>query len=82
MEIYDIIGGILLLLSGIFVTLLVMVQQHDQNGMSALTGANTSAERSRTRTKDMVLARWTKVFGIVLVVLAFVVNILNVFFSK
>lgn len=75
---FEIIGGILLLLSGLLIILVVMLQESKQaNGMNAITGSSAEnyVGRNGAKTKDAFLAKLTKILAIAVFVLAIVLNL-------
>ena len=73
-----IIISILLLLDCIALTLIVLLQQGKGSGLStAITGADESYfGKNRSRTMEGQLEKWTKIFGAIFLVLAFVLYII------
>ena len=80
MNAFEIVGGILLILSGILIIALVMSQQGRQMGMNAINGSSSESYfgKNRGRTLDAILERWTKVAAIVFFILTVVVNVVAV----
>lgn len=77
---FEIIGGVLLLLSGVFIIAVVMLQESKQanGGMNAITGAATDNYfgKNAGKTKDAMLAKVTKVLAVAIFVLTIVMNLL------
>lgn len=77
----EIVGGILLLLAGVFIIFFVMMQESKQpDGMGAITGNSSSdnyiSRNTGVRTKEAFLARVTKILAGCIFVLAFILNLL------
>lgn len=71
----EIVGGILIIISAIALTIVTALQE-GKGGMSAFTGNNESSfAKSRVKTLDAMLSRATKVIGIAFVALTLAVNI-------
>ena len=80
----EIISGILLILASVVIIMAVSMQEpKGGDGLDAMTG-NSSAEsylgRNSGRTFDAMLKKFTKIAGIVFVVLVVLVNVIAVFF--
>lgn len=81
MSAIEIVAGILLILASVIIVLLVLFQESKEQGLtSAIGGGSNSSfyENNMGRTKDARLSKMTKIFGIVLVVVTLVVNVLAV----
>lgn len=80
MGIFDIIGGILLIITSIFIVILVSMQE-SKKGMSALGGAPVeNVGRNYGRTRDAMLVRGTKILAGVFFGLTILVALLDKFF--
>lgn len=83
MSVWEWISGILLLVTGIFLIVVVMLQESKQNGLSgSISGGNTESYMDRTgggRTKEQMLKRLTKIAAIVFFVLVLAVNLAVLF---
>ncbi len=76
----DIIGGILLILTSVFLVIIISMQESKSDGMSAMTGATDSyLGKNGGRTLDAMLKRVTKIATIIFMVLAVAVNLVAVF---
>ncbi len=76
---FEVIGGVLLLISGILIILVVMLQESKQaNGMNAVTGGSSEnyIGRNGGKTKDAFLAKLTRILAIVVFILAIAMNLL------
>lgn len=85
MTIWEIIGGVLLLISGFLLTVTVLSQEGKENGLSgAIQGGSEESflNISGGRTKDAKLKRWTKIFAVVFFILTIFANIAAVFLSN
>lgn len=79
---WEIIGGVLLLITSILIIVLVTCQDNSQSGLSnAIGGASNSSYLGKNggRTLDALLSKITNVAAIVFFVLALVVNVIAVF---
>lgn len=83
MNILELIGGILLLITVVLATVLCMMQDQnqDQNMTSAITGASNDSfyGKNAGRTKEAILSRFTWVLLIIFFVATLLVNILPVY---
>ncbi len=82
MTIWEIIGGIMLLISGIFLIVVVLLQEGKQNGLSgAIQGGSTESYLSNNegRTRDAQLKKLTKIMAGVFFILTIAVNIAAIF---
>lgn len=66
----EIIFGAILLVASLVIIVLTVSQRSKGQGMSALMGANNPMAGSNVRQEDVMLAKVTKVAGVVLVVVA------------
>lgn len=78
---FEIIGGVLLILAGVFIIIFVMMQESKQpDGMGAITGNSSSenyiSRNTGVRTKEAMLARLTKILAGGIFVITFVLNLL------
>lgn len=81
MGVIDIVGGVLLIITSIFIIAVVSMQESKSDGLSAMTGATDSyLGKNSGRTLDAMLKRITKVAAIVFIVLTIIVNLVAVFF--
>ncbi len=81
MSVLEIISGILMLISSIFIILLVMGQESKQgNGLEALSGdSNSDSYMGKTgggRTREAYLAKLTKYAAIVFFVVSIALNVI------
>ncbi|MDE5853410.1 MAG: preprotein translocase subunit SecG [Oscillospiraceae bacterium] len=85
MSIYEIIGGIALIISGIFLVVVVLLQEGKENGLSgAIQGGSTESYLNNNggRTKDAKLKRATSFFAVVFFILSILANVAAVFLAK
>lgn len=81
MNVFEIISGIILLAACVFLTIVVLLQDSDENGMNALSGASSDSyynRNSKARSKQQMLAKWTKIVGIVFFVIVVLMDLLAV----
>ena len=83
MNIIEIVGGVLLLITVVLATILCMMQDQnrDQNMTSAITGASNDSfyGKNAGRTKEAILSRFTWILLIVFFVATLLVNILPIY---
>lgn len=86
MEIWEIIGGAVLLLIGIITIIICLAQeQKSQDSMtSALTGASTDSfyTKNEGRSREAILAKITRVLGILIFIATLALNIVPIFVKK
>lgn len=86
MSTLEIIGGAVILAVCIAIVIICIMQdQKSQDGMTAaLTGASSESfyGKNEGRTKEAILNKVTRTFGIVLFVVTLAVNIVPMFISK
>lgn len=81
MTIWEILGGVLLLITSVLIILLVTLQDTNEKGMSgAIGGANSSSYLGKNggRTRDAILAKITNVLAVVFFVITLAVNVIAV----
>ena len=78
MSAIEIILTVLQLLSGLAVTLIVLMQSGKSSGLSGVIagGAETFMSKGKAKTWDAKLAKATKWFGLAFVILTLVLNII------
>lgn len=65
MNVWEIIGGALMILMSLAIVILVSLQESPKgSGISAITGGDSYYNRNQGRTFDAMLSRWTKVLAI------------------
>ena len=80
MNVFEILGGVLLMLVSLVIIFLVLAQQPSGNGLSgAIGGGEMMTSEARTRTTDAVLAKYTKIAAVVFFVVTVGVSLLSVF---
>lgn len=85
MSIWEIIGGIMLIISGVFLIIVVLLQEGNQNGLSgAIQGGSPESYLSNHegRTRDAQLKKMTKLMAIIFFLLTIAANLAAVFLSK
>ena len=79
MKIFEIVGGVILLLSCVLIILfgLMQDQKQDQNMTSAITGGSNDSAFSKNEgnTKEAILKKWTKWLMIIFFVVTLVITI-------
>lgn len=82
MGIWEIIGGVLLLLVGVFIVIVVMLQESKQPGLSnTLSGGMDFESGGRGKTSEAILVKLTKISAIAFFVITMAVNFVSVFFK-
>lgn len=81
MGVLEILGGILLVLSSIVLILLVLMQDSKQQNTGVLTGSSSDSyyNKNQTKTKDMILAKITRVVAVIFFAVIVGVNIFTIF---
>ena len=79
MNVFEIITGVFLLLACILIVITTMLQKPKQGGLgSSFASTESYFGKNSGRTMDAVLARLTKIGGVIFVVLTVVTGILAV----
>ena len=79
MSVPEIVCGVILLFSAVAIIFLTLSQQPKGRGLSgAIMGEGGMMEAGRTRAKDVKLAKYTKIVGIVFFVVMIAVSVLSV----
>ena len=78
MSAIEIVLTVLQLLSGLAVTLIVLLQSGKSSGLSGVTagGAETFMSKGKAKTLDAKLAKMTKWFGLAFVLLTLVLTVI------
>ena len=83
MKIFEIVGGVILLLSCVLIILfgLMQDQKQDQNMTSAITGGSydSAFNKNEGNTKEAILKKWTKWLMIIFFVVTLVITIVPVY---
>ncbi|MBC8545845.1 preprotein translocase subunit SecG [Clostridiaceae bacterium NSJ-31] len=81
MSVFEIVGGIILAIACILIVAIVMMQETKSNGMSAVSGAESSMgyNRGRAQTKEAMLNKATKILAIIFFVISLAVCIVSVY---
>lgn len=82
MNAFQIIGGILLLISSILIIITVAMQESKQRGLSGTIAGSSSDSyfgRNRAHTREATLAKVTKICAIVFIVVTIIVNFIAVY---
>ena len=86
MEVWEIVGGAVLLLIAVITIIICLAQeQKSQDSMTAaLTGASTDSfyTKNEGRSREAILAKITRVFGIILFIVTLALNIVPLFVNK
>ena len=73
MSAWEIIGGVLMLIAGIFIVIVVMLQESKQPGLSgSISGGMEYETRGRGKTSEAILVKLTKISAIAFFVIALV----------
>ncbi len=82
MTVWEIIGGCLMLAVGIFIIIVVMLQESKQPGLSSsISGGMEYDMRGRGKTSEAILIKLTKISAVAFFVLTLAVNFVSVFFK-
>ena len=74
-----VIGGVIILVSLIFIGVIILQQGRRAGINGAISGgADTFLSKNKARTVDASLARWTKYIAILFFVLAIVANVIAI----
>ena len=83
MKIFEIVGGVILLLSCALIILfgLMQDQKQDQNMTSAITGGtyDSAFSKNEGNTKEAMLKKWTKWLMIIFFIVTLVITIVPVY---
>lgn len=75
MSALEIVLGIALLLFSVAITIVVVFQEGQSEGLGVITGgADSFLSKNKARSVDAFLSRWTKVFAIVFFLLVIGLN--------
>ena len=78
MEIYEIIVGVVLIIACLLIIVFTLAQEQKGQGLSAaIMGDNSFMAAGRERGLDAKLAKRTRVLGVVFMVAALVVSVVN-----
>ena len=78
MEIYEIIVGVVLVIACLLIIVFTLAQEQKGQGLSAaIMGDNSFMAAGRERGLDAKLAKLTRVLGVVFMVAALVVSVVN-----
>lgn len=78
MEIYEIIVGVVLIITCLLIIVFTLAQEQKGQGLSAaIMGDNSFMAAGRERGLDAKLAKLTRVLGVVFMVAALVVSVVN-----
>lgn len=78
MEIYEIIVGVVLIIACLLIIVFTLAQEQKGQGLSAaILGDNSFMAAGRERGLDAKLAKLTRVLGVVFMVAALVVSVVN-----
>ena len=79
MNVFEIIGGIVLLVISVLLTIVIILQEaHTANGANALSGMTEESfygKNSKSRTQQGMLTRWTKIAAVAFFVITIVVSL-------
>ena len=86
MSVIEIVSGVLLLISSVFIILVTLLQETKQQGMTSAIGGAASSDsfygKNTGRTREAKLAKITKVMAIIFFVVTLAVNLMPVFLKK
>lgn len=83
MSIWEIIIGIVLIISSLLIIVVVLGQEGRQANLGAIQGAADSfLDKGKARTIDARLAKWTKIISVAFFILVFLGMIITKFLNK
>ena len=85
MSVWEIVSGVLLLISSIFIVLVTLLQESKQQGMTSAIGGGSNDSfygKNSGRSREAKLAKMTTVMAIIFFVVTLVVNLVPVFIKK
>ncbi len=83
MSVGEIIFGIILMIFSVAITIIVLMQEGNQQNVGVITGgADTFLSKNQARSVDSFLARWTKIIAVGFFVLVILINAYMFFFIK
>ncbi|MBP8855369.1 MAG: preprotein translocase subunit SecG [Oscillospiraceae bacterium] len=83
MGIFEIISSAILLIASVVIILSVLFQESKGNGLSgAISGGEMMANEGRTRSKDAILAKYTKYAAIGFFVCTVLVGVFSIYLKK
>ena len=85
MNLFEIISGVLLLITGIVIIVLVILQESKQEGMSSAIsgggGGDSYFEKNKPKTKDAFFGKMTKIFATVFFMLTILISVATLFMN-
>ena len=85
MSVWEIVSGVLLLISSIFIILVTLLQESKQQGMTPAIGGGSNDSfygKNSGRSREAKLAKMTTVMAIIFFIVTLVVNLVPVFIKK
>ena len=85
MSVWEIVSGVLLLISSIFIILVTLLQESKQQGMTSAIGGGSNDSfygKNSGRSREAKLAKLTTVMAIIFFIVTLVVNLVPVFIKK
>lgn len=79
MGIWEIISGALLILASLCIIIMVMLQEGKGNGLSSVMSGSEMMNEGRARSRDTVLAKYTKIAAIVFFIATFLVSVFSIY---
>lgn len=80
MGVFEIIGGVLLILCSLAIIAMVLMQDSQGNGLSgAIAGGDMMGHEGRSRSMSSVMAKYTKYAAVVFFVLAVLVGVISIY---
>lgn len=73
MSVWEIIGGIIMILLSVAIVIFVLIQESPKGGVTALTGGDSYYNKNQGRTFDAMLSRGTKYAAIAFFIITLVV---------
>lgn len=79
MNVYEIIGSILLIITCVLVTITILLQSSKADGLSALGGKGLSPSKAEAKSMDAKLCNITKILSVVLFVITLAVYAITIY---
>ena len=83
MTIPQLVIGIIMIIVSLIIIAVVLIQQGRRSGLGAISGgADTFLSKSKARTVDAILGRWTKYIALFFFIVALIANVISVVGTK
>ena len=82
MGVWGIVLGSVLIVAAIAIIIVIILQQGNQQGIGVVSGADSYFSKNKARSIDAKLARFTKFFAAIFVIIVIALNVLAYFVGK